>query len=35
MRNYVFYYVQLTNSLQIRKTFMLKNLSIKNNIRKR
>ena len=35
MRNYVSYYAQLTNSLQIRKILMLKNSSIKNNIRKR
>ena len=35
MRNYVFYYVQLTNSLQIRKILILKNSSTKNNARKR
>ena len=35
MRNYVFYYAQLTNSLQIRKTLMLKNSFVKSNTRKR
>ena len=35
MRDYVPYYVQLFNSLQIRKTLMLKNSSIKSNARKR
>ena len=34
-KNYVFYYVQLTNSLQIRKTFIFKIFFIKNNTRKR
>ena len=35
MRNYVSYYAQLTNSLQIRKILILKNSSIKSNVRKR
>ena len=35
MRDFVSYYVQLSNSLQIRKILMLKNSSIKNNVRKR
>ena len=35
IRNYVSYYVQLTNSLQIRKTFILKNFFVKSNARKR
>ena len=35
MRDYVSYYAQLSNSLQIRKILMLKNSSIKNNVRKR
>ena len=35
MRDYVFYYVQLSNFLQIRKILMLKDSSIKNNVRKR
>ena len=35
IRNYVSYYVQLTNSLQIRKTFILKSFFVKSNARKR
>ena len=35
MRNYVFYYAQLSNSLQARKTLMLRELLIKGNVRKR
>ena len=35
MRDYVSYYAQLSNSLQIRKTLMLKDSSIKSNARKR
>ena len=35
MKNYVFYYAQLSNSLQIKKTLMLREFSIKNNVRKR
>ena len=35
MRNYVFYYAQLTNLLQIRKILIFKSFFVKNNIRKR
>ena len=35
MRNYVLYYVQFFNSLQIRKIFMFKNSSTKDTTRKR
>ena len=35
MRNYIFYYVQISKSLQNRKILFLKNEFIKNNFRKR
>ena len=35
MKNYVSYYAQLSNSFQTKKTLMLREFSIKSNIRKR
>ena len=35
MRNYVFYYAQLSNPFQMKKTLMLREFSIKSNVKKR